>query len=159
LMDRNFLELWGNLLIQAAKGQKQIEDLTEMAKQGSKGFGDQNAIFRKFYGLKEPNEKDPDDSKAWEKAVNDFQKSLNQYQKLLGVVSKAEHLQLVEKYENLKKKAADQEETIQHLRLLLNDKGILPGDAAKGFQDLIKKQSDQFQDLLKGFGKFLDSDS
>ncbi len=158
-MDRHFLELWGNLLIQAAKGQKQIEDLTEMVKQGSKGFGDQNTIFRKFYGLKEPNEKDPDDSKAWEKAVNDFQKSLNQYQKLLGVVSKAEHLQLVEKYESLKKKSQDQEETIQHLRLLLNDKAILPDDGAKGFQDLIKKQTDQFQDLLKGFGKFLESDS
>ncbi|MCG6878101.1 MAG: hypothetical protein LJE96_02970 [Deltaproteobacteria bacterium] len=158
-MDPHFLEFWGNLLIQAAKGQQQMEELNRLTNQGAKGFEAQNALFRKFYGLGDANEKRPVDTEEWEKAVRDFQTSLKQYLNLMGVVPKTRHLELVEKYENLKKKAADQEETIEHLRMLLNDKGMAQGDAAEGFQNLIKKQTDQFQDLLKGFGAFLESDS
>jgi len=158
-MDRHFLELWGNLLIQAAKGQQQMEELSRLVNRNAKGFEEQNALFRKFYGLDDADKKRPADTEAWEKAVSDFQTSLKQYLNLMGVVPRAEHLELVEKYENLKKKAADQEETIEHLRMLLNDKSMAQGDAAKGFQDLIKKQTDQFQNLLKGFGTFLESDA
>jgi len=158
-MDRHFLELWGNLLIQAAKGQQQKEELNRLVNRSAKGFEEQNALFRKFYGLDDANDKRPADTEAWEKAVSDFQTSLKQYLNLMGVVPRAEHLLLVEKYENLKKKAADLEETVEHLRMLLNVKSMAQGDAAKGFQDLIKKQTDQFQDLLKGFGTFLESDA
>lgn len=157
-MDRHFLELWGNFLINAAKGQKQIEDLTQWIKQGFGGFEELNAIFRKSYGLSSVNEESPDATKAWKKATDDFQESLKDFLDLMGVVSKDEHLKLVGKYEDLKKKAADQEETIKHLRMLLDEKGVARGEVPKGFQDLIKKQTDQFQDLMKGFGRFLEKD-
>lgn len=158
VVDRHFLELWGNLLINTAKGQKQIEELTQWISQGLKGFEGQDAIFRKFYGLNSLDQDSPDYPKAWQKAANDFQKSLKEYLDLMGVVRKDEHLQLVGKYEDLKKKAADQEETIKHLRMLLDEKGIAQGEVPKGFQDLIRKQTDQFQDLMKGFGHFLEKD-
>ncbi|MBL7202773.1 MAG: hypothetical protein ISS63_00395 [Desulfobacteraceae bacterium] len=157
-MDRHFLELWGNLLINAAKGQKQIEELTQLLHQGKKGFEGQNATFRKFYGLNSLTEESPDYPKAWQNAADDFQKSLKEYLNLMGVVRKDEHLKLVGKYEDLKKKAADQEETIKHLRMLLDEKGIAQGEVPKGFQDLIRKQTDQFQDLMKGFGHFHEKD-
>ena len=157
-MDRHFLELWGNLLINAAKGQKQIEELTQWINQGLKGSEELSAIFRKFYGLNSLNEESPDFLKASKNAADDFQKSLKGYLDLMGVVRKDEHLKLVGKYEDLKKKAADQEETIKHLRMLLDEKGIAQGEVPKGFQDLIKKQTDQFQDLMKGFGHFLEKD-
>ena len=158
MVDRHFLELWGNLLINAAKGQKQIEELTQLLHQGTKGFEGQNATFRKFYGLNSMNEESPDFLKASKNAADDFQKSLKEYLDLMGVVRKDEHLKLVGKYEDLKKKAADQEETIKHLRMLLDEKGIAQGEVPRGFQDLIKKQTDQFQDLVKGFGHFLEKD-
>jgi len=157
-MDRHFLELWGNLLINAAKGQKQAEELAQWIGQGLKGFEGPSAKFRKYYGLNGLDQESPDYPKAWEKAVHDFQKSLKDYLNLMGVVSKDEHLTLVRKYEDLKKKAADQEETIKHLRMLLDEKGVAQGEVPKGFQDLIKKQTDQFQDLMKGFGRFLEKD-
>ena len=155
-MNRHFLEFWGNLLINAAKGEKQMEELTQWISQGLKGFEGLNAMFRKFYGLNKMNEGSPDYQKAWKNAADDFQRSLKEYLNLMGVVSKAEHLSLAGKYEDLKKKAADQEETIKHLRMLLDEKGIAQGEVPKGFQDLIKKQTDQFQDLMKGFGHFLE---
>jgi len=158
MVDRHFLELWGNLLINAAKGQKQIEELTQWTSQGLKGFEGLSAIFRRYYGLNGLDQESPDYPKAWQKAVHDFQRSFGDYLKLMGVVRKDEHLKLVGKYEDLKKKAADQEETIKHLRMLLDEKGIAQGEVPKGFQDLIKKQTDQFQDLMKGFGHFLEKD-
>ena len=158
MVDRHFLELWGNLLINAAKGQKQIEELTQWINQGLKGFEGQNAIFRKFYGLNSLDQESPDFLKASKNAADDFQKSLKEYLDLMGVVRKDEHLKLVGKYEDLKKKAADQEETIKHLRMLLDEKGIAQGEVPKGFQDLIRKQTDQFQDLMKGFGHFHEKD-
>ena len=158
MVDRHFLELWGNLLINAAKGHKQIDELTQWINQGFKGFDELNAIFRRSYGLNSLKEESPDYPKAWQNAADDFQKSLKEYLDLMGVVSKHEHLTLVRKYEDLEKKAADQEETIKHLRMLLDAKGIDRAGTLRGFQDLIKKQTDQFQDLMKGFGHFLEKD-
>jgi hypothetical protein len=36
-MDRHFLEFWGNFLINAAKGQKQMEDMSKWMQQGFEG--------------------------------------------------------------------------------------------------------------------------
>jgi hypothetical protein len=158
VVDRHFLELWGNLLINAAKGQKQTEELTQWMNQGLKGFEGLNAVFRKSYGLSNENEESPDAIRAWKGAADNFQESLKDFLNLMDVVRKDEHLKLVGKYEDLKKKAADQEETIKHLRMLLDEKGIAQGEVHRGFQDLIKKQTDQFQDLMKGSGLLLVKD-
>jgi phage tail tape-measure protein len=153
-VDRRFLEFWGNLLINASKGQKQIEDLTQWINQGLKGSEDLNAMFQRFYMRNGPAEESPDYLRAWQNAARDFQETFKDYLNLMGVVPMGEHLKLVKKYEDLKKRAADQDETIAHLRMLLDAKGIDHGEALMGFQDLIKKQTDQFQDLVKGFGQF-----
>lgn len=153
-MDRRFLEFWGNLLINASKGQKQIEDLTQWINQGLKGFEDLNAMFRRFYMRNGPAEESPDYLRAWQNAARDFQETFQDYLNLMDVVPKGEHLKLVKKYEDLKKKAADQDETIKHLRMLLGAKGVDQEEALRGFQDLITKQTAQFQDLMKGFGQF-----
>lgn len=154
MVDRRFLEFWGNLLIDAARGQKHIENLTQWINQGLKGFDDLNGMFRSSYMKNGPAEESPDYLKAWENAAEDFQAALKDYLNLMGVVPKGDHLKLVKKYEDLKKKAADQEETIKHLRMLLDEKGTDRGEALTGFQDLIKKQTDQFQKLIQGFGQF-----
>lgn len=153
-MDRRFLEFWGNLLINASKGQKQIEDLTQWINQGLKGFEDLNAMFRRFYMRNGPAEESPDYLRTWQNAARDFQETFQDYLNLMDVVPKGEHLKLVEKYDDLKKRAADQDETIAHLRMLVGARGIDQGEALMGFQDLITKQTAQFQDLMKGFGQF-----
>ena len=154
-MDRHFLEFWGNFLINAAKGQKQIEDVAKWMTQGLKGFEDLTAMFRKFYGLDRLSEGAPDYVKTWEKAAKDFQKSFRDYLDLFGVVPRQEHLELVKKHETLKNKVADLEETIKHLRMLMGNKGADLGEIVKGYQDLVKKQTDQFQRLMEGLGDSL----
>jgi tetratricopeptide (TPR) repeat protein len=155
LVDRHFLEFWGNFLINAAKGQKQMEDMAKWMTQGLKGFEDLTAMFRKFYELDRIPESAPDYVKTWEKAAKDFQKSFEHYLKLLGVVPRHEHLELVKKYEALKEEVAEQEETIKHLRMLVVAKGADLGKIVKGYQDLVEKQTDQFQRLMEGLGDSL----
>ena len=105
-MDRQFLEFWGNFLIQAAKGKKQLEDMAKWMQQGYKGFDELTAMFEAFYGLNKKTESVPGATASWRSAAENFQKSFNDYLRLMGLVTKDEHLALVEKYEALKNKAA-----------------------------------------------------
>ncbi len=152
-MDRHFLEFWGNYLINVAKGQRKLEEMTEWITQGFKGFEDLTAMFRRFYGLDRILEGSPDYPKRCKRAEKDFLHSLQDYLKLFGVVSLQEHLALVKKYEELKEKVATQEETVNNLRMLLEEKGVGQAEVFKGFQDLVEKQGQEFQDLIKGFSR------
>ena len=152
-MDRHFLEFWGNFLLQAAQGQKQLEELAKWTSRGFLNFEDLTALFRKSYGLEQLNQDSPDYLQIWEKAQKDFRDSFRDYLSLLGVVPRDEYLELAGKYEELKEKAAEQEETIKLLRLVLSEKGLDFAAVTLEFQKLLEKQGDQFQELMKGVSK------
>ena len=147
-MDKHFLEFWGNFFLNAARGQKQLEEMAEWMQQGFTGFENLSEMFRKCYGL---DEKIPDDSSTQEKAQADFQKSFNDYLSLFGVVPKEEHLALVKKYQELRQRVAAQEETIGHLRMLLEEKGFDQSKVISGLQKLMLEQSEQFRKLMESF--------
>ena len=148
-MDRQFLEFWGNYLLAAARGQKQLEDLSQWIHQGLSGFEELTAMFKKIYGLDPPSGEDADSSNAWQKAATNFSKSFNAYLDLLDLVPKSEYRALEEKLDALQKKVAEQENTIQVLRQLLAEKGTYQGETAKVLQDLVNKQAEAFETLMK----------
>ena len=158
-MDKNFLEFWGNFLINTAKEQQRMEDLSKWMQQGFKGFDELTAMFNKFYGLEQTKKDTPAYMETWKKASENFQKSFKDYLRLMGVVPKVEHLDLVKKYEELKEKVLAQEETINHLRLLLEEKKTESQEKlVHGFQELIEKQSKEFQETMETFGRFFKTD-
>ena len=158
-MDKHFLEFWGNFLINAAKGQKQMEDMSKWMQQGFEGFDELTAMFKKFYGLEHMEKDTPGYMESWEKASEKFQESFKDYLRLMGVVPKDEHLALVKKYEELKEKVAAQEETIKHLRMLLEEKKVeTQGELVQGFQEIIEKQSEQFQETMETLSRFFKKD-
>jgi len=158
-MDRHFLEFWGNFLINVAKGQKQMEDMSKWMQQGFEGFDELTGMFKKFYGLEHMEKDTPTYMETWKQASENFQKSFKDYLRLMGVVPKDEHLTLVKKYEELKEKVADQEETIKHLRMLLEEKKVeTQGELVQGFQEIIEKQSEQFQETMETLRKFFKKD-
>ncbi len=157
-MDRHFLEFWGNFLLQAAKGQKQLEDLGEWTKRSFLNFGDFTSLFRQTYGL-EQSQDSPDYPEIWKKAEADFRNSFQDYLNLLGVVPREQYLALARKSEELEKKLAEQEETIQQLRRLLSDKGLDLAVVTLEFQQLMKKQGERFQEMLEDFGQAFKSDA
>lgn len=152
-MDQHFLEFWGNFLINAAKEQKRMEDLAKWMQQGFKGFDELTSMFNKFYGLEHLRKDTPAYMETWKKASENFLKSFKDYLNMMGMVQKEEHLTLIKKYEKLKEKAAAQEETINHLRLLLEEKKTeSQEELVQGFQNLIEKQSREFQETMETFG-------
>ena len=148
-MDSQFLEFWGNYLLAAARGQKQLEDLNQWISQGFSGFEELTAMFKKYYGLERPRNQDADSTRAWQNAATDFRNSLDAYLNLMGVIPQDKYRKLEQKYAALQKKAAEQEDTIKVLRELLAEKGSYQGKTAKVFQDLVNKQAEAFETLMK----------
>ncbi|MGA8181133.1 MAG: hypothetical protein WB792_13810 [Desulfobacterales bacterium] len=154
-MDQHFLEFWGNFLIDAAKQQKRLADMTQWMQQGFKGFEELTAMFNKCYGLDHLEKNTPAYMETWKSASENFLKSYNDAVGLMGMVTINEHLALVKKFEELKEKAATQEETINRLRLRLEEKKTeSQEELVQGFQDLIEKQGKQFQEAMAAFGSF-----
>jgi len=150
-MDKQFLEFWGNFLLSAAKGQRQVDELSRWMSQGMKGFQDLNDMFRKFYGLEKPDSADPD---MWTSAQSAFRDAYKNYLDSMGVVPKSDYTDLKQQFEALQKKVAEQEKTIRSLRLELSECKLAEGDTLRGFQELIQVQSDQFRELTDSFGQF-----
>jgi hypothetical protein len=154
-MDPHFLEFWGNFLVNASKEQRRLKDLYKWMQQGFNGFDDLTEMFRKFYGLDHMEKDAPAYLETMKKASENFLESFKDYLDLMGMVPKDKHLALVQKYEALKEKVADQEETIKNLQVLLEEKRAeSQGELVQGFQDLIEKQSKQFQKTMETFGSF-----
>jgi hypothetical protein len=148
-MDRQFLEFWGNYLLAAAKGQKQLEDLNQWLHQGFSGFEELTAMFKKFYGLEHPPDENSDSAKDWENAAAGFRNSFNAYLDLMGMVPRDKYQALEQKCGVLQEKVADQEETIKVLRSLLTEEGTYQGETVKALQNLVNTQSDAFETLMK----------
>jgi hypothetical protein len=152
-MDSDFLELWGNLLLSAAKGQRQIEEINKWVSQGLKGFDDLSNMVLSFYGVENKDEDAPLDRDTWAKVRKGFLGSYYEYIKQMGMVPEAEYQALCAKYKELEKKSTEQEETIAYLKNLLRDKLIDPTKTVENFQGLINKQSERFQKLMQGLNK------
>ena len=152
-MDKKFLEFWGTFLLNAAKGQEQLEDMTQWFREGFKGVEQQMSLFRQCYGLDREPESSPNYMELWSKAASDFQNSYKELLGLMALVPKEEYLTLAEKYEALQEKLASQDETIHHLKMKSTSGDIDQGAVVKGFEVLMKNQSDQFQKVMKSFGQ------
>lgn len=150
-MDRNFFEFWGQLFLNVAKGQQQLEDLNALLRQGLDGYESVRTMFRNMYGLDETSELFPDNVALWEKTSGNFQASLRQLMDFWGVVPKQDQQALISKCDTLEKKVEQQEQMIRHLRSLLVGKQDT-AVATKDFQDLLVKQQKEFETLVNTMG-------
>jgi len=157
-MDPQFFEFWGNYLLMVAKGQRQMEDAAKWVNQGFKGFEDLTTMFGKLYGLDRKEKGPSQDSGNWNKATTDFSRSLADWMGLMGWVPAEEYRTLRKKYDGLKEKVTAQEETIRHLRNLLNKEGNPHTEVVLGFAELVQKQTREFQDLMMDMGNAFGTD-
>lgn len=121
--DKKFLEFWGNLLINAAKGQEQFEQLASLMQYPTMGTETRasegiDGLFKQFYDLNSASspkkENSPssgrDDGIDTPHSIHDlndaydhFFQSFSAYAELWGWVPKKEHDALKQKHETLKK--------------------------------------------------------
>jgi hypothetical protein len=148
-MNRHLLEFWGKALLEAARSQKQMEDLVSWCQQGFSGFQDYTQLFKAAYGLDKTTEDSLDYLILWKKAEENFRKSFGDYLDLLGMVPREDYEALARCCEELKEKVAKQEETIGVLRMLAEEKGMGLEATTLEFQKLINKQGEQFQRFIE----------
>ena len=150
-MDSQFIEFWGKCFLNAAKGQKALEDMAAWMRQGFTGFEEMTALFQKTYGLDQVAKESPDYFEMWKKAQEDFKNCFTDYLTLLGGVPRDEHMAMVKECEELKEKVASQEETIKHLQMLLSQ--AKTEEVAGQLENLVQKQAEQFQKIMESFGE------
>jgi DNA anti-recombination protein RmuC len=152
-MDTNFFEFWGRSLLSVAKGQRQMDEFNRWLSGGLGGSESLSGLFRQIYGL-ESVEKDEDEYlKLYEKAMQSFQQSFREYLRLFDVTPREEHESLMKECEVLKQKVLEQEQTIGHLKKILGDKGLESAETVRDLQDVLKKQVDQFQEMMTTMGE------
>ncbi len=156
-MDKNFLEFWGNFLINAAKGQEQIENLQRLANEGFKACEFQMNLFRELYDLKKNTDTPAMNDQIWEKAVLDFMKSYQEFIGLLGLVPRRTYDELARENDDLKKKITDLEKSLRSRRKKTGRQETDPDLVVKGLEGLMKKQADQFQTLMASYGKLYEN--
>jgi hypothetical protein len=150
-LDRHFLEFWGNFLLSAAKGHRQLDEFSRWMSQGMSGVRDLTDMFRRLYGL---GSESPREDEDWKTARASFEKAYQAYLDMLGFVPRSDYNALSERLEALQKKAGDQETALRKLRLELSESRMVQGDVVRGFQELIQVQSEQFQELTDSVSRF-----
>ncbi len=118
---------------------------------GFKGGDELTEQFKKFYGLDQISENDPDYLALWERSVNDFKNALVQYLALFDVVPKEKYEEVVRERDELKAKVEFLESRIKALEALTGEKGSEYSRAAGEFQKMIEKQTEEFQKMLESF--------
>lgn len=148
-MDSKFLEFWGNMLLSAAKGRRQMEDFNRWIEQGFRGVREFGALLAGIYGLEGTAAGEEESGDAWDEAVRKFQKSYDEYLSLMGMVPREDYRRLADQYERLKEKVAEQEETIRRLRKAAGWETAAQDEVVKGMRELVTRQAEQFQELMK----------
>jgi hypothetical protein len=155
-MDRQFLEFWGNFLLAVAKGQQQLDTFSRWMAQGMQGFSELNAMFGKFYGV----EYDKTQGQAsWQSAQTAFETAYKSYLETVGLVPKSAYAALERRLAECQQSLDQKQTTITRLRAELSECRLSQGDTVRGFEELIKIQSDQFKEFSTSFNKLFSSDS
>ena len=152
-MNRQFFEFWGNYFTHVAKGQKQIEEMTAWMNKGFSGTDDLTKLFRRCYGLDDPEAGSDLASRKWQQAIADFQKTFSQTADAWGWVTKAEHQRALDRCAALEETVRQQQTTVSQLRELLNQEGLGHTELFQHFKNVYEDQSKQFHDLMKSMNK------
>jgi hypothetical protein len=167
MIDEKFMEFWGTFLIGAARGKRQMDEMVQWMQKGFPDIGSPTAkwpgssgddilsLFSKIYGLDRVLEYGEEYLNLVKKSSADFQNAYNEYLAVMGMVPRKDHLELVEKYEELKKTCSRQEETIKHLQMLLGTREKVDGSAMNDLQHIVEDQTELFQKMMKDFSRYI----
>ncbi len=154
-MDRHFLELWGNLLLNAAQGQKRLEDFVGLMGGDPAALDDFQDLFAAFYGLDIFTKDTPGYLELWKKAAGDFHTSFKEFLSLMDLVTRQDYEALLRENEELREKLSGQEEVLHKLGGVFDTRLAAQGEGLEVFESLIQDQTRQFQDLLSSFTNLL----
>lgn len=148
-MDKQILEFWGNMMLSAAKGQQQLEDIMKWMAGNVHDFKDVSARFCRMYGMEPGSGKEPDYLALWQRALSEFKDSYGELLAMMDLVPRKDYVAVNRENQELRRRVSELEEAVRHMRVLLDDRAAAPGEGIKGFQKLIDDQARQYQDFMK----------
>ncbi len=157
-MDASFLELFGQMLIQAAKGQRQMDQFSNWRKQGFNaanlpGFND---YFQRLYGLKNIAKESDQYGKLSQKAQADFLTAYGEFMGVMGLVPEKKYEALQQEFEALEKKCQAQEKMMTQLKAKLGKSKSPSDDLTDQLTDLIEQQRSEFSNTIKALSSIFD---
>ena len=153
-MDTQALELWGNMFLNAARGQRLMEDFLHLMEKEFGSVREMFDVFSKWWGVGLSLQDIPGCLNAFLKTTEDVQKAfMGGFFSLMNYPSQADYQALLKDYEDLKETSERQEEDIRRLQEALDEKLSVHGEGITAFQNLMKRQTQQFQELMANFSK------
>jgi uncharacterized coiled-coil protein SlyX len=150
-MDKNFLEFWGNMMLNAAKGQEQMDQMSKWIQQGFTGMSGINDMFNRFYGIKPKKTEMETLLETQQEAFSNFNKSFEDFLAMFDLIPRKKYQEMVDKYESEKKRVESLKETIGHLETMSDNNRSFQEDALDKFNKIVNKQADQFKKLMEDF--------
>ena len=167
-MDSRILELWGNILIQAARNQEFLEQFSS----GPQGAQDREWDFSRWAetwyehlpsfqslvlestNMEQVSEAGTQSLQAWQQGLDALYEQWKEFADLFGLVPKSRYDQLAQEHEQLKARLQKLEKTNKGLNNILEHKGIFGLDQLSDeFSRLLKAHNEQFEELMHTFGK------
>jgi len=155
-MDKHFLEFWGNLLLQAAQGQAQIEKVNQWLSQGFKGAQDLTDLFKRIYNLDADNTPRKGFSNGFQQAAERFNEAYKDYLALMDVVPGERYRELEAQNAELQTDLERLQQEIDRLRGRPSANSAPTEEIVADFQALLQKQQRAFQDLTRQFSGTLE---
>ncbi|HPR52895.1 MAG TPA: hypothetical protein PLU81_13965, partial [Deltaproteobacteria bacterium] len=151
MVDRHVLELWGNLFLNAAKSQKQFEDLARWMGGDFSGIEELGDLLGRLYGADMIAKNTTEYLEIWKKATQDLTTSFSEFLSLMDLVPRQDYESVLRENEELKAKLAEQEAAIEKLRGVFDSRLAKQAGGLEGFESLIQDQTRQFNELLSSF--------
>jgi len=151
MVDRQFLEFWGNCFLNAAQTQKHLEDMSRWIRGDYMMYEDITKMFTRFYGFDLMETTTPDYFDFWKKTTEDFQKSFVDFMGLMDFMPREETGSLARENRGLRDRIAELEKSIKTLQKILDEKLSVQNAGIKGFEDMLKDQTQKFQDMMLNY--------
>jgi len=152
-MHSQFMEFFGNYLIQAARWQKLAEQSSPSVTPGVMDVAEFGRLFQQACSIDGPAESaSAEYSRIWQQAIENFQSVFCPNARMWGWIPQADYQVLQEKCDSLEITIQKKDQIISQLRSLLEEKGLGQIELLQRYQSLIQDQSDEFQMFMKNFG-------
>ncbi len=153
-MDKNLLEFWGQIFLNAARSQQQMEDWNKWFSIDS--FG-KNKLFSSLLNQPETQKTEeitPEILEIARKATDAYKEVFKASLSLFDVVAKEDYDELLKENELLKEKVKAQENIIKNRRNQPEKDIFEQQEVVNNLTEIVKDQTQQFQDLMKQMGKY-----
>ncbi len=157
MMNGQLMELWGNWLSNALRGQNQIDLMKSWWSLGFRDWSNLAGPYAMMWGVPSTLRAEAHSLNSWHQLWEAFLKMQELCMQWAQMVPRHKYDNLSKRAEELEGKIREQAKTIDRLRNLLNQAGSDNNIVVSQLQDLIGQQSEQFKQMTQSVSDYIKS--